>query len=262
MTRTIKRPYLSVILPSIRPFLLENVYNSIIDGTNSMLFELIVISPYALPESFSKVHNVKLIRDFGQPSRCAQLGLTVSEGDRVTLLSDDCTVRPNAYVEIEDQFNKIDAHIDEKFVGLKYSEGVNMQDPNYWKAKHHPPLQLDGLRDDMPVSSMIYMSRQGLTDMGGWDCSIFECINWGGHDLTARMLNAGYKFELTPQSFCHTTWGPGIDGLYNDHRPLWESDQKGVENMTKLWSKPNPTRIECPLDNWRSATYIWGRRFK
>jgi hypothetical protein len=262
MTRTISRPYISVILPSIRPFLLENVYNSIVGACQHLSFELIVISPYNLPDSFSAAYNVKLIKDYGQPSRCAQLGLLYAEGKRVTLLSDDCTVLGNAYVGIEEQFNRIDANEDRKFIGLKYSEGQSMQDPGYWKAKSHPALQLDGLRDDMPVSSMIYMSKQGLLDIGGWDCSIFECINWGGHDLTARMLNAGYKFELTPQSFCHTAWGPGIDGLYNDHRPLWESDQLGAGNLKKLWEKPNPTRIECPLDNWKQATYIWGRRFK
>lgn len=256
------RPDISIILPSIRPFLLENVYNSVLDGAKDLTFELIVISPYPLPESFIKVSNVKYIRDLGQPSRCAQMGLVLAEGNRVTLLSDDCTVRSNAYVEIENQFNKLDAHEDEKFIGLKYSEGLSMQDPEYWRAKHHPSLKLDGLKDDMPVSSMIYMTRQGLINIGGWDCSIFECINWGGHDLTARMLNAGYKFELTPQSFCQTTWGPGIDGLYNDHRPLWESDSLGVENMTKLWSKPNPSRLECDLGSWRLAPNVWRRRFK
>ena len=255
-------PLISIIMPSIRPFLLNKVYSSLLAGCKQLPFELIVISPYSLPEDMSHFNNIKHIQDYGQPSRCAQIGLINAKGPRVTLLSDDCTVYDNVYVEIENQFLSIDKPDGKKFIGLKYSEGVTMQEPNYWKAKHHPPLRLDGLKDDMPVASMIYMNRKNLLDIGGWDCSIFECINWGGHDLAARMLNDGYVFELTEKAFCHTAWGPGIEGLYNDHRPLWESEVDGQRNMGQLWSATNPTRTKTPIDSWTLAPAKWPRRFK
>ena len=253
---------ISIILPSIRPFLLNKVYAALVKGCKDIPFELIVISPYDIPEDMSHISNIKLIKDFGQPSRCAQLGLLAATGARVTLLSDDCFVYENTYIDIERQFLKIDRPDGKKFIGLKYREGSSMDISNYWLAKAHPPLQLEGFKDNMPVSSMIYMNRENLLDIGGWDCSIFECINWGGHDLTARMLNDRYSFELTEKAFCDTLWGPGIDGMFNDHRPLWESDSDGRENITKLWSKPNPTRIKVPVDNWKAAPETWKRRFK
>jgi hypothetical protein len=255
-------PLISVIMPSIRPFLLNQVYSSVLKGCKDIPFELVVISPYAIPEDMAHISNIKLIQDYGQPSRCAQMGLIAAKGTRVTLLSDDCIVHDNAYIDIEKQFSAIEKRDGKKFIGLKYSEGVSMNNPSYWRAKHHPPLQLDGLRDDMPVSSMIYINKDNLIDIGGWDCSIFECINWGGHDLTARLLNDGYVFELTPDSFCKTLWGPGIDGLYNDHRPLWESDSDGQKNLKALWSTANSSRTKVPLENWESAPSVWKRRFK
>jgi hypothetical protein len=255
-------PYISVILPSIRPFLLRRAYDSIAKGCIDLTFEMIVISPYDLPEELLNVKNVRLIKDKGCPARCAQLGLISSSGQMVTLLSDDCTPHYSSYCDIDKNFKSIDAPQDKKFVGLKYSEGQSMHTPDYWRAKSHEPLKLDGLKEDMPVSSMIYMTRQGLINMGGWDCSVFECINWGGHDLTARMLNAGYKFMLTAGDFAHVDWGPGVDGMYNDHRPLWESDYEGMQNMRKFWYKTNPDRVAVDLNSWQKAEPVWSRRFK
>lgn len=262
MSKQTSKPYISVILPSIRPFLLRRAYNSIVDGCIDLSFELVVISPYDLPDDLVGFDNVKLIKDKGCPARCAQLGLLAAQGEIVTLLSDDCTVHHSAYADIDVNFKAIDADFNKKFVGLKYSEGRSMVEPNYWVAKSHAPLQLEGLKDEMPVSSMIYISKQGLLNVGGWDCSVFECINWGGHDLTARMLNAGYKFVLTDGDFALVDWGPGVDGLYNDHRPLWESDHDGMHYMRTFWSKPNPERTVVDLNSWQQAEPVWRRRFK
>ena len=252
------KPYLSIILPSIRPFLLERAYKAVEKSCEDMPFELIVISPFSLPVELNMVHNVKFIQDFGQPSRCANMGLTLAEGRMVTLLSDDCITHPGIYKTIDAQYLSM-GH--EGFIGLKYNEGVSMNDPNYWMAKSHPPLQLDGLRDDMPVSSMIYIKTHTLRHMGGWDSINFECINWGGHDLTARLLNASYKYELSKDSFCQVEWGPGIDGMYNDHRPLWESDEDGRNKMRELWGTPN-IRTRIDEFNWTKAPSVWKRRFK
>ena len=257
------KPYLSVILPSIRPPFLERVYASIRQACPHFRFEMIVISPCSLPTGLDKISNVKFIRDFGQPSRCANMGLALAEGQMVSLLSDDCIVRPQSYDAIDAQYCSMG---DEGFIGLKYNEGKSMDDLNYWRAKSHPPLQLDGLRDDMPVSSMIYAKTENLRKVGGWDSINFECINWGGHDLTARLMNAGLSHQLSHDSFCEVEWGPGIDGLYNDHRPLWESYEDGRNMMKKLWGagpavKTDNQRIIVDISNWTKAPSVWQRRF-
>ena len=67
-------PELSIILPSIRPERLQKVYDSILKSTSAE-FELIIISPYPLPESLEKYKNIKYVRDFGNPTRCHNIGL-------------------------------------------------------------------------------------------------------------------------------------------------------------------------------------------
>jgi glycosyltransferase involved in cell wall biosynthesis len=59
-----QKPELSIILPSIRPQMLEKVYDSICDSTKSN-FELVIVSPYLLPSYFETKRNVKYVRDFG-----------------------------------------------------------------------------------------------------------------------------------------------------------------------------------------------------
>ena len=79
---------LSIILPGIRTHNWKSFYNSILDSF-SQSFELIIISPYDLPEDLQEYDNIKIIKDYGSPSRCQQIGLEHCEGEFVTWGADD-----------------------------------------------------------------------------------------------------------------------------------------------------------------------------
>ncbi len=250
---------ISVILPSIRPFLLENCIASVADGAGDMPWEVIVVGPKPLPAALEDVHNIKYVKDFGSPSRAANIGLQLVENEFATILSDDCTVNPGIYKKIvADQYGLTRDRM--SVVGMKYNEGGSINQPGYWLAKSHPQFKdLNGIPDSMPVAPMFVVESQLLKYyIGGWDCS-FECINWGGHDLIARAYHMGINVKVWPDSFAEVAWGPGIDGLYNDHRPLWESDQQNTELFRKRWmTRPNQI-VPTPF---QLAERVWKRRFK
>ena len=57
--------------------------------STSAEFELIIISPYPLPESLEKYKNIKYVRDFGNPTRCHNIGLLLCEAEIITWMADD-----------------------------------------------------------------------------------------------------------------------------------------------------------------------------
>jgi len=65
---------LSVILPGIRKANWEEFYKSV-NRSFSDSFEIVIVSPYDLPENLKNYDNIKIIKDFGSPSRCQQIGL-------------------------------------------------------------------------------------------------------------------------------------------------------------------------------------------
>ena len=62
------KPELSLLMPGIRPERWKDVFESIYEGTKRS-FELIIVSPYRLPEELTKYKNIKHVTDWGNPVR-------------------------------------------------------------------------------------------------------------------------------------------------------------------------------------------------
>ena len=80
---------LSIFFAGIRPGNWNKLYNSIPSSTSVLDYELVIVSPCDLPPELEDKDNVRLIKDWGNPSRCTQLGLLHSKGEYVTWAADD-----------------------------------------------------------------------------------------------------------------------------------------------------------------------------
>src|SRR3990167_1741325 len=111
---------ISVIVPSIRKYLLEKLYNSI-EASFHGSWELVVASPYSLPEALMEKTNITYIKDLGTPIRGRQLCLIASKGKYICYAADDCTFIPNA---LDETFRLIKDEDFKTVILGKYSEGI------------------------------------------------------------------------------------------------------------------------------------------
>lgn len=256
---------LSILLPSIRPFLLENLFNGILHSCNGQEFELVIVTPYNIPESLENDSRIKVIKDHGSISRALQIGLINSTGDYITVLSDDCIMTSNGYKEAVEKFETMSPKGNRMLV-LAFREGsigefVHNGEYHFFQAWFHPDLRVGGFPKNTPMALQFILDKETLINIGGWDCLNYQCGNWGGHDLTGRLMNKGIIFEIMPGHICKTIWAPGIEGAFGDHRPVWESAEHGMPVFKEMWKEPN-NRIKIDLDNWKQAPAVWKLRFK
>ena len=73
---------LSICLPAHRTHLWENFYQSAISAVgDEFSWELIFVGPNDPPVQFSSRKNFKFLKDYGTPTRCAQIATSVAEGE-------------------------------------------------------------------------------------------------------------------------------------------------------------------------------------
>lgn len=256
---------LSIILPSIRPFLLDNFYKSLLLATKDKIdFELLVISPFKLPDSLINTSNIKLIHDMGSPARALQIGLINATGDYITTASDDSTFYEDAYIKAITEFEKLKPP--RRMLVLKFQEGsigdhIRNEKYHFFQAKFHADLNVNGLPDNTPMALGFIIDKQTLIDIGGWDCITFQDGNWGGHDLIGRLMNLGIEFSYMDKSSYHNLWSPGPAGMFGDHTPIWESSNMDMPIFKSIWNQTN-NRIKINIDNWKQAPAKWPLRYK
>ena len=251
---------ISVLIPSIRPRLLQGVYNSLEKSCNGISFELVIISPYALPESLSEKTNIIYIKDFGTPIRGRQMGLIAATGDYICYAADDVVFCENSLKEAYETLKGKDY---KTLVVGKYMEGEvdnpAMQADSYWYLATH-----DFLRPTIPADKQGYflintglISRELMLEVGGFDCS-FEACAMACCDLSVRLQNYGATCLLQNNAIFHATHLPGERG---DHKPI--NDGQTQHDMPKflVMYLNNFNRTLIQLDNWRDASDHWVRRF-
>lgn len=245
---------LSIILPSIRIDRLENVYNSITESCKLHSFELIIIGPY-YPELIFNKSNVRYIKDFGTPTRCAQIGAILAEGRLLTWGSDDATWLPNT---LDNSIKITETHYC-NYVAIRYGEGHGAPMPKeLHNARAHGDCQLPGVLDHYKVAPVGILNTAYFRFLGGWDCR-YEHLNMCCHDLVFRIQNNGGEIIIPDFPTFNCDWMPGQDG---DHAPIHFAY---FENDLPLWkemyAEPHPDRIEIDINNWRQSPPVWKRRF-
>lgn len=264
---------ITIFLGGIRPFLWENLYNSIVASTPRHTFQLIIAGHLPPTSQFmSKGYpNFKYIKDYGGPSRGAQLASVFAESTLVTLGADDATYRPGVLSDAIDNFYKWEQESGKKefVLGVKYGEGGNMMGDHYWTAWYHSPLQLIGIPKNSPMVLNTIMRRKFFEECSGYDCETFSTCNWGGHDLYQKLFtqyDIGFKFHT--EHILECTWSVEAAGVNNDHTPVYEADHYQLPSsdykvFREKYIKYSPNdNCKNKKHSWKDAERVWSKRFQ
>ena len=261
------KPYLSIILPSIRPERLVGLYESILKSTKRS-FELVICGPYALPDELQELKNVKYIKDFGSPTRASQLAANFCEGEVVTWIADDALLIEGALDACLDEFEGMWLEGERPKAGgnvlvAKYYEGQmgsldreTLHPDKYFKVCGSP-ADTPSVSEDWWLFNIAFMKLDHFRELGGWDCA-FEGT-WCAHtDLAIRAQIIGCTIKMAQIPLMRCDHMPGGSG---DHMPIFECQPKHDEPILRerYWDNSSVRLIK--LDNWRSSPPIWSRRF-
>jgi hypothetical protein len=251
---------LSCILAGIRPGNWLRLYDSIASSFSGE-WELIIISPYDLPKDIKDRQNIKLIKDFGSPVRCMDIGLENCSGEFITWAADDGYFLGQsldiAVASLEGKENHV-------VVG-KYYEGAGdnpfMNSKSYYYINYH-----DGSRSRF-IDNNCLMVMEGvvpanlLREMGGWDAENFEVCPMAFCDLSVRLFRKGCSFIFQEENMFKCSHMPGHEG---DHGPVHDAQVEHDEPRFKSIYKSEifKDRVFVSLDNWKTSSDKWTRRFK
>ena len=264
---------ISMILPTIRTHLLEDLYNSIEKSCPNHSFELVMVGPFDIPEYLQNKKNIKHIKDYGSPTRAMQIALINATGKLVQPLVDDCLYYPDMLSNTIEIFNE--QNNDKTILGMRFFES-----PEHYKAikergfflpdentrnKAHPihywyacgGYNLACVNPNWGSACLFIADTNLVKEFGGWDCQ-FEYNNHSTHDLLFRMQKYGSQFFITNYDVFVANW---YQGTTVDHAPVHYGQLTHDEPLFRqVWSQIND-RYRVHLDNYKYAPEIWTRRF-
>jgi hypothetical protein len=255
---------ISLIIPTIHPDRLLELYKNFINSCKKHQCELIAVGPYFPPQEMVGIANFKFIRDFGSPSRCLQIASLIAEGEFITWCPDDVKMGEDALDKCIEYF---EANLTENDgMNLTYSEGENFagtqsEEESYWIAHTHPDLRLAGIKDTWRTAALFLYKTKTFHQMGGLDCQ-FEHINLNAHDLAFAVQGRHGKIVNSPCKVFAVNWNP--NPYREEYIPILSCyHQNDSPRMKHLYSNPNAaTDRDIKLDNWKNQPALWPRRFK
>ena len=79
----------SICLPAHRTQLWQRLYETAAEAVGPYSWEMVLVGPNNPPPFFDDKKNFKFLKDFGSPSRCAQIATVLAEGEFMMWGSDD-----------------------------------------------------------------------------------------------------------------------------------------------------------------------------
>jgi len=255
---------ISVLMPAIRTHQWLAMYGSLYNSCKKYTWELVLVSPFDLPDYMQHFDNIKLIKDYGCPSRCAQMGTYACEGRMMYHCVDDAFFLPDSIDIAMDYYNRECTRKD--VINMRYREGANYSGPTlpmaFWTAWFHDELRLPGIPQHYKISCHHLMDFEYFRELGGWDCR-FEYINHGLHDLMFRVQADGGVLYDSPTDA--TTVNHFVDKT-GDHGPIYDAqtffDKPQFDEMYSTSLNSAAERIHIELDNWKQCPEVWERRFE
>jgi len=220
-----------------------------------------LISPFDLPEPLGD--NVRVVKDYGCPTRAAQLGLSHCKGRLIYHCVDDGIFLEGAIDRAIKVYNK-ECNVEDALM-MPYREGKNYSGKdmpsNYWTSGTHADLRMPGIAPNWKTSAHFMMDLDHLLNfLGGFDCN-FEYLVHPIHDLMFRIQANGDAVIQPPFSVQNCSHLPGIMG---DHGPIHyaqiEHDAPIFYNIYK-YRKAADNRIQLDKHAWKNCPEIWERRF-
>ena len=251
---------LSICLPAFRTHLWEDFYKSIPASIGDKYsWEVVMVGPNDPPPFFDDKKNFKFLKDYGCPSRCAQLATAIAEGELFVSGVDDGLFTEGSLatcIEMMDNLTRKDV------VAVRYVEGPNRENdpihfrPEYWNAHHHPTLRV--CPPDYKIILLGMFNLEYFREIGGWDCE-FEALNMNYHDLAFRIQNDGGEIHISPDFVHYLDWSYAYTEEYAPIKEAFEThDLKLFQDMYATWQ---PDRIKIDYHNWAKQPAVWDRRF-
>jgi len=247
---------LSVFLPTIRTHLLEEWYSSLEKSCDRHDFEVVLCGPFDIPSSLSKKENINFIKDFGNPTRAAQIAAINCKGDYVYHTTDDVVFFPNIISQELDQIKE------RQIIAMRYREGQDhlgdKLDPSYWFAPN-AYAAFPGVDDRWGICVHFLMERSLFLKYGGFDCR-WQYLNHAGHDLLFRIQqNEGVQYCLSQSEASSADWMPNTTG---DHAPIHHAQLQDDEPLfQREWFFKNDRGV-IELENYKSQPDVWKKRFR
>jgi len=252
---------LSVLVPGIRPTNWKRLYDSI-GASCKYTWEVIFISPYALPEELKGKENVQWIEDWGTPIRCQQRGLISARGDWIAWAADDGQFLPGALTLGFDIIKGKVKNTHSYLMG-KYLEGTgdngHMLGDNYYTLSRHKASFSPWLPPHYLMLNVGLVPKKLLAIVGGWDCQ-FEACPMAYNDLAIRLQNLGCTVYIQNEVMfiCgHTPLKQGDHGPVHDGQTL--HDEPLFKDIYSRQECIDRTRVD--LGNWEKTPKRWERRF-
>lgn len=257
-----EKPEVSITMGGIRPEKWQGVYDSIVRSTHRP-FELIIVGPYALPESLQERKNVKYVKDFGSPMRAYNIAAEMAEGKIITWHADDGLFFDNSLDEGIDLLKGMGDN-EKNVVVAKYFEGQNYSgqdahpDSYYKLCNAYPRSQF--IPEDWWIFNIAIMWRSFYEKLGGFDCR-FQSPCMGDADLAVRAQRDGaiVKMMERPLMTCDHQPDPNV----GDHGPIVNA-QLNEDNPLYIqkYSVPLDNHPICiNVSNWKNSPIIWRKRF-
>jgi len=253
---------ISLTMPAIRTNNWEAFYESAKQSCSNHSFELVLVSPFELPNSLKSINNITHILDKGNPSRCTQIANIAAKGKLIYNCVDDGLFFNSALDWVVDEFNHL--HNDLDVINMRYRESSDRKcgefPLTYWNTSYHSSLRLPGINPSWKLSLHFVMKRHTYLSLGGIDCN-FEYSNHGIHDLMFRIQAAGGTIFNSLVEGLNCTHFPG---QVADHGPINDAQLYHDEPIfNSIYSNPQAAykRKYLDLDNWMMQPQVWERRF-
>jgi len=250
-------------MPAIRQERWEKLFLSIADSLESMSnFELILVSPFNLPTKLYDIANIKLITDYGSPTRCFNLALEAAEGELVTWGADDGKYLPGKLKKVVD---KLESKNNKKhIVALSQMEDKHVYDKDFCRINKHHQLRSQFINDNFVLFPTAVMYTDFMRQVGGMDCR-FQGHAMAHIDFAIRAQTLGATVEFEEDICLHLSHMMGPSG---DHGPIHYSQLQEDEPLFRqTYSVDNSERIKrlgnaANVANWKAQEAVWHWRFK
>lgn len=247
------KPKLSIILPGIRQYNWDAVYNSI---NLDFKWELIIVSPYQLTDRLQNSRNVKHIRDWGSPARASCIGASLCEAKYITWIADDGICISGT---IEKSIKTLDANINGRLVIVtKYLEACEkVHNDDYYKLVNAYPKS-PYISDSWWIFNCAFMHRDYYESIGGWDAENFETPAILHADLAIRCQRDGCETILIEDPLLNCGHG------HADHAPIeMAHNYNDAPRYSEIYNSIDCLhRTKININNWKNSPAIWERRFK
>ena len=256
------KPELSIIMPAIRTENWLKVYESITNSTKRS-FELIIASPFDLPNELKKYKNIKIVKDWGSPTRASQIAAMLIEGKYVfpTHSDDSVFIKDSIDKNLDFLLSKGDHY--KNVVVAKYSESSNYSHPeryqndDYYKLVNAYGTNPLFVNKEWWIYNTVFLHSKYFLEIGGFDCR-FQACPYSHADLAIRCQSDGADTSMSAYPIIMCDHGQA------DHQPIEISQiYEDAPIFNEKYSAPiDKSILKIDLMNWKFSEPIWSKRFK